>query len=221
MEYQYIDLSHNIEDGMITYDGLPPSGICDFWSREESAKRYISGTSFHIGKIEMVGNTGTYIDTPFHRYEEGKDLSETTVDQLVDIKGVLISVPHQQGIEINESVFKEYNLKEKAVLIHTGWDRFWRTDTYFRDHPYLTESAAQYLEEQQVKLVGIDSYNIDDTKGNRRPVHSILLKNKIFIVEHLCSLNRISDEEFDFSALPLKIKGMGSFSVRAYARIKN
>ena len=219
MEYTYIDLSHRIEDGMTTYKGLPAASICDFWSREESAKNYESGTSFHIGKIEMVGNTGTYLDTPFHRYTDGKDLAEITVEQLVDLEGVLISIPYTQGPEISENVFKNYNVQNKAILIHTGWDHFWRTETYSKGHPYLTESAAQFLTDQKVKLVGIDSYNIDDTKGNRRPVHTILLKKEVFIVEHMCGLDQLFGKEFYFSALPPKIALMGSFPVRAYAKV--
>ena len=179
MEYRYIDLSHTIKDDLITYKGLLAVDICDFWTREDSSRNYEKGSSFHIGKMELVGNTGTYIDTPFHRYETGDDLSRIHLNQLTDLSGVLFHAPFDQYEEIDVEIFQGISLKNMAVLVHTGWDRFWGEEQYFYNHPYLTEASALYLAEQQVKLVGIDSYNIDDVKGQTRPVHSILLKNDI------------------------------------------
>ncbi|MTI29667.1 cyclase family protein [Xanthovirga aplysinae] len=217
---KFIDLSHTIEDGMITYKGLPAPIICDYLSREKSREFYEDGTEFHIGKLEMIANTGTYIDCPFHRYPEGKDLSDSELDKFAELDGVLIKNDHREnGLEIGPECFSNRNLEGKAVLVNTSWDKKWRTDSYFENHPYLTEEAAKFLVEQKVKLVGIDSYNIDNTKSKRRPVHSVLLKNDIFIVEHLTTLDKLPNNGFHFFAVPPKIKGMGTFPVRAYAKI--
>lgn len=215
---KFIDLSHTIEEGVVTYRGLPAPIICDFWTREESKNWYEEGTSFQIGKIEMVANTGTYLDTPFHRYEEGKDLSEILIEQTAMLEAVLIAVPFEENLSIDKSFFEGLNLTGKAVLVHTGWDKKWKTDEYYVGNPFLTTDAAEYLVRQKVKLVGIDSHNIDDVAGKSRPVHSILLKNEILIVEHLCNLNQVPiNTPFKFSATPPKVKGMGTFPVRAYA----
>jgi len=215
-----IDLSHTIENGLITYKGLPATIICDFLSREKSREFYEEGTEFQIGKIEMVGNSGTYIDCPFHRYADGKDLSEIALDKFADLDALVITHDYlKNGLAIDKQVFQNLHLQGKAVLVHTNWSQKWNTDAYFENHPHLTKDAAEYLVQQKVKLVGIDSYNIDSTKTNQRPVHSILLKNEILIVEHLTNLNQLPSNTFTFSAVPPKIKGMGTFPVRAFARI--
>ena len=214
-----VDLSHTIENGLITYKGLPAPVICDYLSREESRKVYEEGTEFQIGKIEMVGNTGTYIDCPFHRYEHGKDFAALPAQLFTDIDGIKISVPYQRQKAIDASFFANLELKNKAVLVHTEWSEHWRTDVYFENHPYLTEDAAIFLRDLGVRLVGIDSHNIDDTAKKSRPVHSTLLAQEIFIVEHLCNLNQIPSNGFSFTALPPKLKGIGTFPVRAIARI--
>ncbi|GHO57341.1 cyclase family protein [Ktedonobacter robiniae] len=214
-----IDLSHIIEHGLVTYKGLPAPIICDYLSREESKKQYASGTEFQIGKIEMVTNTGTYLDCPFHRYEHGKDLSEVGVERLADLEGIVIRVDHKETFAINADFFRGKELRGRAVLVHTGWDNYWNTEQYFEHHPHLTEDAALYLVECGVKLVGIDSVNIDDTRGGERPVHTQLLGAEVLIVEHLCNLQQLPDEGFTFSALPPKFKGAGTFPVRALARL--
>ena len=214
-----IDLSHTIEDGLITYRGLPAPVICDYLNREQSRKIYEEGTEFQIGKIEMVANTGTYIDCPFHRYEQGKDFAELPAELFADIEAIKIQVSYHQQKSIDASYFKGYDLENKAVLVHTGWSEHWRTDAYFEGHPYLTEDAAIFLRDNGVKLVGIDSHNIDNTAHNSRPVHSILLAEEIFIVEHLCNLESLPTAGFRFTALPPKIKGMGTFPVRAVAMV--
>ena len=216
----YIDLSHVIYDGLVTYKGLPAPIICDFLSREASRERYAPGTEFQIGKIEMVTNTGTYVDCPFHRYEDGKDLSEVELESFVDIEGIVIRADHRKGLAVTVEAFKNKELRGRAVLVHTGWDEYWATDKYYENHPFLTEDAAAYLKQCGVKLVGIDSHNIDDTRGNARPVHSTLLREEILIVEHLCNLANVPDEGFTFSAVPPKFKGAGTFPVRAFARVK-
>lgn len=213
-----IDLSHTIFDGLITYKGLPAPVICDYLGRENSKEFYEEGTSFQIGKIEMVTNTGTYIDCPFHRYAQGHDLSQIALQQCADLDTVTITA--YRATEIGEEYFEGKEIGNKAVLVYTDWARHWSSPQYFEGHPYLTEGAAIYLKESGVKLVGIDSHNIDDTAGKSRPVHSILLGAGILIVEHLCNLEQLPESGYTFNAVPPKIKGAGTFPVRAYACIK-
>lgn len=219
-QQRLIDLSHMVEDGMITYKGLPAPIICDYLSREESRKRYAEGTEFHIGKIEMVANTGTYLDSPFHRYADGEDLSELLLSSIADLDGIVVRANISQSREIDTSAFQNIDVKDKAILIHTGWDIHWRSQQYFEGNPFLTSDAAQLLAEERARLVGIDSLNIDDTDDLARPAHSILLKAGIPIVEHLCNLNSLPREGFKFFAVPVKVKGMGTFPVRAFAVAK-
>lgn len=218
----FIDLSHTIEHGMITYKGLPAPIISDHLSREASKSIYEAGTEFHISKIEMVANTGTYLDSPFHRYPDGKDLSQLELDSLANLDGVLVRCltagreAGQRGI--TQDALAGYELKGKAVLFHTGWDRHWRTDKYSDGtHPFLTEETAELLVTAQPALVGIDSFNIDDTSSGRRPAHSRLLAAEIPIVEHLCNLDTLPDTPFRFFAVPVKVKAFGTFPVRAFA----
>lgn len=210
-----IDVSHTIEHDMITYRGLPAPIICDYLTREDSRSRYSGGTEFHIGKIEMVANTGTYVDAPFHRFADGKDLSKLDLSSLANLEGLVVRAQNVRSIDFDQ--FRGLDLAGKAVLVHTGWDRHWRTDQYFEGHPFLTRRAAQYLADSNVKLVGIDSLNIDDTNDSTRPAHTILLGADIPIVEHLCNVQSVPDKEFRFFAVPVKVQGMGSFPVRAFA----
>ena len=213
---QLIDLSHTIEHGLITYKGLPGPIICDYMSREQSRAHYAPGTEFHIGKIEMVANTGTYLDSPFHRYADGKDLSQLALQKLVNLPAVKLAFPGKQAID--SSALRDHrDLAGKAVIFETGWSKHFNTPRYFEGHPFLTEDAARFLADSGVALVGIDSLNIDDITDLRRPVHSILLKREIPIVEHLTSLSAITSDQFHFSAVPPKIKGFGTFPVRAFA----
>ena len=215
---EIIDLSHIIEDGMITYTGLPGPIITDYLSREDSKKHYTNGTTFQIGKIEMVANTGTYIDAPFHRYADGKDLSEFNPTCFANLDGAVFhSDPGNRTIEME--LFKGYDLGGKAVLIHTGWDRYWGSEQYFESHPFLDRGAAQCLRAAGARLIGIDSLNIDDNQDGTRPVHTVLLGEGIPIVEHLCNLDKLPDTGFKFFAVPPPVKGMGSFPVRAFAII--
>ena len=213
----FMDLSHVIEHGMITYRGLPAPLICDFLSREASRQVYAEGTEFHIGRIDMVANTGTYIDSPFHRYAEGKDLAQLPLASLAGLEGVVVRCDQQA---IDRDVFEGLDLRDKAVLVQTGWDRHWRTDAYFEGHPFMTEAAAKYLVAAGVKLVGIDSYNIDDTGDGRRPVHTALLGNEIPIVEHMTGLGQLPARGFEFFAVPPKVQAFGTFPVRAFARMQ-
>lgn len=213
----YVDVSHTVENGMVTYRGLPAPVICDYWTREYSQQFYTEGTSFQIGKIEMVANTGTYLDSPFHRFAEGKDLSELPLECLADLEGIVVRVVDGASQAIHPSTFNGLNLRGKAVLVHTGWDRHWKTDQYFEKNPYLTADAAEYLVEAGASLVGIDSLNIDDTTDGRRPVHTTLLRAEIPIVEHLCNLGSLPSTSFRFFAVPVKVKSFGTFPVRAFA----
>ena len=214
-----IDLSHAIEAGMTTYKGLPGPVLCDYWTRETSAANYDDGSTFHIGRIEMVANTGTYVDSPFHRYADGADLSELPLASLAALPGVAVRSPFDGGLAVDVAAFAGLGVRGRAVLVATGWDRHWRTDAYFTGHPYLTAAAAEWLVAEGAAFVGIDSHNIDDTRTRTRPVHTILLGAGIPIGEHLCNLGALPDQGFAFSAVPPKVKGMGTFPVRAWARL--
>lgn len=216
-ETEIVDLSHVIEHGMVTYKGLPGPHICDFWTREGSAENYDDGSSFQIGRIDMVANTGTYVDSPFHRYAGGKDLAALSLGSLAHLPGIVVRRPYEDCLAVDASDLEQLDLAGKAVLVHTGWDRHWRTDAYAEDHPFLTPAAAEWLVANRAALVGIDSYNIDDTRVRARPVHSALLAADIPICEHMTSLQRLPDSGFRFSAVPPKVAGMGTFPVRAYA----
>jgi kynurenine formamidase len=211
-----IDLSHVIEDGMVTYKGLPAPHICDFWTREGSADQYEDGSSFQIGRIDMVANTGTYLDSPYHRFAEGKDLAELSLSALADLPAILVHRPWEEGLATDASHLQGLDVRGKAVLVHSGWDRNWRTDAYSQNHPFLTSEAADWLAAHGAMLVGIDSHNIDDTSKRMRPVHSKLLGDDIPICEHLTGLASLVGRDFRFSAVPPKVRGMGSFPVRAY-----
>ena len=215
---QLIDLSHEIEHGMVTYRGLPAPAISDWLSRDASAARYAPGTTFQIGKIDLLANTGTYIDAPFHRYQDGRDVAGYALDAVADLPGIVVLVKHAAGRAIDAVRFSQLDLKGKAVLVHTGWDKHWRTDTYSGgQHPFLTRDAAEYLAKAGAILVGIDSLNIDDDKDGSRPAHTILLGAGVAIVEHMTNLAALPDTGFRFFAVPPKVKGMGSFPVRAFA----
>jgi len=214
-----IDLSHEIYDGLVTYKGLPAPIICDYLSREESRKHYAPGTEFQIGKIEMIANTGTYIDCPFTRYTDGKDLSQVELPAFADLEAVLIRQDYRKDLAVTGAAFKDLDVAGKAVLVHTGWAERWATDAYFELHPFLTEDAAIFLRDHGARLVGIDSINIDDIRTGARPVHSTLLQEEILIVEHLCHLESLPERGFTFSAIPPKFKGVGTFPVRAFASL--
>ena len=216
---ELIDLSHPIEDGMITYTGLPGPKISDHLSREASRDHYAEGTTFQIGSIEMVANTGTYIDAPFHRWADGRDLSQFDLASVANLDGAVFrTVPGTRAISPDH--FQDRDINGKAVLVHTGWDRHWSTDSYFEGHPYLTRESAEYLKSAGAVLVGIDSLNIDDNTDGKRPAHTILLGADIAIVEHMCNLGSLPESGFKFFAVPAPVRGMGSFPVRAFAVIE-
>ena len=216
-EKRIVDLSHVIEDGMTTYPGLPAPNICDFWTREASAANYDDGSSFQIGRIDMVANTGTYLDAPFHRYADGADLAGLALPSLADLEGIVVRRPFESELATDAGHLEGLDVRGKAVLVHTGWDRHWRSERYGSGHSFLTADAADWLVENGAAVVGIDSNNIDDTRIRARPVHSRLLAADIPICEHMTGLGSLPDEGFRFSAVPPKVRGMGTFPVRAYA----
>ncbi|MCK6446561.1 MAG: cyclase family protein [Planctomycetes bacterium] len=214
-----VELSHTIEHGLETYRGLPPPEICDFWSRESTRGRYAPGVEFQIGRITLVANTGTYVDAPFHRYADGADVSELALERLAALDGVVVRARDRRSL--GAELLDGLELAGRAVLFDTGWSRHWRTEAYFTGHPFLTADAARRLVAARVALVGIDSLNIDDTADAARPVHSILLGAGIPIVEHLTGLTQLPDRGFRFHAAPVKVRGLGSFPVRAFAELSS
>jgi kynurenine formamidase len=204
---------------MTTYPGLPGPIICDYLSREASRGHYGPGVEFQIGKIEMVANTGTYLDSPFHRYADGKDLAQLPLESLANLDAVVVRSPVGAGRAITRKAFDGVEVEGKAVLVETGWDVHWRTEQYLTGHPFLTADAAEYLASRGVTLVGIDSLNIDDIADGARPVHSTLLGAGVPIVEHLCNLGRLPYRDFKFFAVPAKVAGFGSWPVRAFGHV--
>jgi arylformamidase len=214
-----IDLSHVISDGVLTYRGLPGPVITDFLSRQESRARYAEGTEFQIGRIDMVANTGTYLDSPFHRYPGGADLAGLDLASLADLPVTVVRHPAERGRAVGEDAFAGRDLRGRAVLVHSGWARYWTQEGYADGYPFLTRGAAVRLVEGGAALLGMDTYNVDDTAGGTRPVHSLLLEAGIPIVEHMTGLERLPDEGARFFAVPPKVRGMGSFPVRAFALV--
>jgi arylformamidase len=216
---RFVELSHPIEAGMVTYPGLPGPVLSDHLSREASRANYAEGTTFQIGRIDMVANTGTYVDAPFHRFESGADLADLPLERLAMVPGVVVDAISRRSRALDADLFAGLPVWDRAVLVRTGWDVHWRTPRYADGHPYLTRDAARALVDGAAALVGIDSLNIDDTNDLARPVHTLLLEAGIPIVEHLCNLGLLPAEGFRFTALPAPVRGMGSFPVRAYARV--
>lgn len=215
-----IDVSHTIEPGMITYKGLPAPVICDFLSYEESRAHYVEGTVFAIHRIDMVGNTGTYLDAPRHRYPGRTDIAGLALESVAHLPGLVVRADLASGRAIGPEAFVGRDLRGMAVLVRTGWDRHWRTDRYFEGHPFLTRRAAEHLRDAGVALLGIDSLNVDDTDDGTRPVHSVVLGAGVPIVEHLCNLDALPEEGFRFFATPVKVSGCGTFPVRAFALVQ-
>jgi arylformamidase len=212
-----LDLSHTIEHGMTTHPGLPGPLICDFLSREASRGRYAPGVEFQIGKIEMVANTGTYVDSPFHRYADGKDLAALSLESLAGLDAIVVE-GDRSGV-VGRDAFAGRDVRGKAVLVRTRWDVHWGTPAYLAANPFVTAEAAAYLVAHGVALVGIDSVNIDDLGDLARPVHSTLLGAEVPIVEHLRGLEQLPLDGFTFTAVPPKVAGFGTWPVRAFATL--
>ena len=215
-----VELSHTIHHGLVTYPGLPAPEISDHLSREAAVAKYAPGVTFQIGRISLVANTGTYLDSPWHRYAEGKDLSGLPLEALVDLEGALLRATGTGRRAVDVLELAPLEVRGKAVLLHTGWDVHFGTPQYAKEAPYLTEAGAAWLVEHGAALVGIDSINIDDAGDAARPAHSRLLAAGIPIVEHLRELEQLPATGFRFSAAPPRIQGLGTFPVRAYAIVE-
>ena len=214
-----VDLSHAIREGLITYPGLPAPVFTPHLTRSDSRAKYAPGTEFAMDVITMIGNTGTYLDSPFHRYEGGTDLAGLALETLVDQPAEVFHLDDSLERGIPASVFWDRDLTGKAVLLHTGWDRHFGEPAYVTGAPFLTSDGVDYLISQGVTLVGIDSLNIDDTEsGGERPAHTGLLAAGIHVVEHLRGLEQLPPSGALFTAVPPKVEGFGTFPVRAYAR---
>lgn len=217
-----VDLSHSIRAGLVTYPGLPAPVITPHLTREDSRSKYAPGTEFALDLITMIGNTGTYLDSPFHRYEGGVDLAGLALDTLVDLPTEVFHLTDAGSRGIPAEVFFDRALAGSAVMLHTGWDRHFGNPEYAHGAPFLTEAGARHLIDQGVALVGIDSLNIDDTEpesGGARPAHSLLLEAGIHVVEHLTSLGELPARGARFTAVPPKVEGFGTFPVRAFATL--
>jgi kynurenine formamidase len=182
--------------------------------------RYAPGTTFEIGRIDLVANTGTYLDTPTHRFPGRPDLSGLELQQVVDLDGVLVDCRNRPEKAIGPEAFEGQPLAGRAVLVATGWDAHWGTQTYLSDNPFLTEAAARHLVDAGVALIGIDSLNVDSLTDPRRPAHTAILDTGIPLVEHLTGLDQLPAEGWRFFAVPPRIRGMGTFPVRAFALIE-
>jgi kynurenine formamidase len=214
---RFIDLSHDIVAGMTTYPGLPAPEITTHISREESAARLASGASFHIGRIDMVANTGTYLDSPWHFHDDGADLAGLDLDRLAGLPVTLVRRTEDDPAGIDRGALPAGSIAGHAVLFHTGWDRNWGAEAYGTDAPFLTADLVTALVEGDAALVGIDSVNIDDVTDGSRPAHSQLLGNGIAIVEHMTNLSELPDRDCRFFAVPPKVRAFGTFPVRAFA----
>jgi kynurenine formamidase len=212
-----IDLSHEIVDGMTTHPGIPGPAISTFLTHAQSEGRYAPGTTFQIGRIDLVANTGTYLDTPAHRFPGRPDLSGLQLERVVDLDGVLVDCRGRAERGIGPDAFDGIELAGRAVLVATGWDLHWGTDTYLADNPFLTEPAARLLVERGAGLVGIDSLNVDSLTDPRRPAHTAILDAGIPLVEHLTGLAQLPATGWRFFAVPPRIRGMATFPVRAFA----
>ena len=211
---RFVDLSHRIHDGLVTYPGLPPPVISDHLSRAASRAHYGPGTEFHIARVDMVANTGTYLDAPSHRFEGLPDVGQLPLERLAALPGVVVPAP---GRVIGPELLEASDVRGRAVLFHTGWDRRFGTPSYGEGHPFLTRSTAETLRDRGAVLVGVDSLNVDDTDDGTRPVHTVLLQAGVLVVEHLTNLAALPRTGFQFFAVPARVGGVGSFPVRAFA----
>ena len=216
---RFVDFSHVIVDGQPCYPGLPAPVVCDYLTHEASRALYAPGTEFHIGRVELVTNSGTNVDCPFHRYADGRDVASMPIERFVNLPALVVRATARRGRAIDADAFAGCDVRGRAVLVHTGWDTHWGTPAYFSGHPYLTEHAAARPGDDGPVLVGIDSLNIDAIDGPTRPVHTVLLREEILIAEHLRGLDALPDEAFTFTAVPPKIAGVGTFPVRAFATV--
>jgi kynurenine formamidase len=216
---RFVELSHVITAGMTTYPGLPTPQITPHLTRDASRQVYAEGTEFAIDEVRLVGNTGTYVDSPFHRFADGIDLAHLPLESLADLPTVVVRAAGASARGVDVAALSGLQVTGCAVLLHTGGDEHWGTARYAEDAPYLTEAGARWLVEQGARLVGIDSINIDDTGDTRRPAHTVLLGADIPVVEHLTGLDQVPQTGARFSAVPPPFAEFGTFPVRAYAAL--
>jgi arylformamidase len=212
------ELNHLLEDGMTAYPGLPRPKIGAYLDHKTSSSRYDGQAEFYLGKVDMVCNVGTYIDSPFHRYPDGADLSQIPIEKVAGIPGIVLDAVNPPGRSINFDV-SHSELRGRAVLIRTGWDNRWGTESYWEPGPYISGELTDLLIRSRPILLGVDFWNVDDTADPNRPVHTKLLASNILIVEHLCNLSALPTAGFTFYAVPLRIVHGASFPVRAFAEI--
>lgn len=217
---RFVDLSHEITNGMTTYPGLPPAVVAPHLTYEASHEIYAPGYEFSITRMDMVGNSGTYVDAPAHTQRGAADIADLPLDAVAGLPGVVVDATDQG---VGPEAFAGIDVAGRAVLVRTGWDRHWGTERYgSSEHPYVTGAAAAHLVEAGARLVGIDSLNVDDTApttGGARPTHATLLAGGVLVLEHLCDLAALGGEEFTFYAVPPRVRGMASFPVRAFAQL--
>jgi arylformamidase len=217
--HRAVDLSHEIVDRMVTHPGIPGPAISTFLTHQASAARYAPGTTFEIGRIDLVANTGTYIDTPAHRFAGRPDLAGLVLERVVDLDGILVDCRNASERAIGAEAFDGITVRGRAVLVATGWDAHWGTPAYLSDNPFLTDAAARYLVEAGAALIGIDSLNVDSLADPTRPAHTIILAAGIPLVEHLTGLDQLPAEGWRFFAVPPRIRGMATFPIRAFALV--
>jgi len=215
---KFVELNHLLENGMKVYPGLPSPMIGSFLDHKESRSHYSGKAEFYLGKVEMACNVGTYLDSPFHRYPDGADLSQVPLEMVAGVPGIVLDavVSSTRSITFDCS---EAELRGRAVLIRTGWDRRWGVDSYWEPGPYLSGEATDLLVRSKATLVGVDFWNVDNTMDPARPAHTRLLASNILIVEHLCNLSVLPRTGFRFYAVPLRILHGASFPVRAFVEI--
>lgn len=218
-----VDLSHTLRHGMDVYPGLPSPRVTPVLSRAASRSRYAEGTEFFIGALEVVGNAGTYMDSPFHRFPGGRDMGGLPLERLVDLEAVVVRVSEPTGRELGPELLSSgTSLTGRAVLFHTGWSRGWGTADYFAGgHPFLSRSLIRRLVKEAPAVVGTDACNVDDTGDLLRPAHTLLLEAGIPIVENLRNLEGIPERGARFFAAPVAVEGMASFPVRAFALLQD
>jgi len=215
---KYVELNHVLEDQMRAYPGFPPPVIRALMDHEESRPYYDDKAEFFIGRVDMVCNIGTYLDSPFHRYPDGADLSQIPLEMVAGVSGIVLDavMSSSRSIMIDCSDLK---LRERAVLVRTGWDKRWGTEDYWEPGPYLADDFIDLLIRAKPKLLGVDFWNVDNTMDPARPAHTRLLAANVLLVEHLCNLSVLPRTGFRFFAVPLRIVRGASFPVRAFAEI--
>ena len=212
-----IDLSHVIEEGMPVHPGLPPPVVGAVLDHEQSHERYQGKAEFFLGKVELPGNTGTCLDAPFHRYRDGEDLAEISLDRIAGIPAVVFDAPAEHHpIDLH---LMEDDLRGRALLVRTGWDGRWGSEAYWEPGPFFSDDGAEKLSRTGAVMVGVDFANVDDTADPSRPAHTTLLGAGIIIVEHLTGLDALPRSGFRFSAVPPRIVRGASFPVRAFAEV--